>query len=271
MTPLSRDQIPCPIQKTFPYGLGIAPLVFWASVWSGLAVLLHTVINLIDFRGQFIALSSPTSYPSTYDQQTYTLKATLHSLAPSTTTMGFLSRFTTIFGLILLSHACVPPSNHHLTMTPIPSNIILLKQVANMTVYYRGYSAHEHSVLSSNTRYSTTSPALPQDIVIEALVALVIVSIGLVLGAEQLKPISWSVWAGEIEKEGGGRNPYRSLEERPGFMDIRVSNGFGKWYCYFLWILYYVLGCFHGVLGLTVCLGEAEGICGLDSERRRKC
>lgn len=64
---------------------------------------------------------------------------------------------------------------------------------------------------------------------IEALVALVLVSIGLVLGAEQLKPISWSVWAGQIEKEGGMRNPYRKLEERPGFMDIRVSQVMSGW------------------------------------------
>jgi len=51
----------------------------------------------------------------------------------------------------------------------------------------------------------------------------VLVSFGLVLGAERLKPISWSAWAGEIEREGGVRNPYRGLEERYGFWDIRVS------------------------------------------------
>lgn len=44
------------------------------------------------------------------------------------------------------------------------------------------------------------------------------------LGAEKLKPISWSEWAGQIEREGGGRNPYRNLEERYGFWDIRVSS-----------------------------------------------
>lgn len=31
------------------------------------------------------------------------------------------------------------------------------------------------------------------------------------------------MWAGEIEKEGGARNPYLYLEERYGFWDIRVS------------------------------------------------
>lgn len=71
---------------------------------------------------------------------------------------------------------------------------------------------------------------------IEALVALVLLSIGLVLGAEQLKPISWSVWAGQIEKEGGGRNPYRKLEERPGFMDIRVSQTGIMYFFFFFFV-----------------------------------
>ena len=46
----------------------------------------------------------------------------------------------------------------------------------------------------------------------------------MVAGAEPLKPITWSVWAGNIEKEGGSANPYRGLEDRAGFMDIRVSK-----------------------------------------------
>lgn len=70
---------------------------------------------------------------------------------------------------------------------------------------------------------STSSTALPQDIIVETLVSLVVVSLGLVLGAEKLKPISWSQWAGEIEKEGGARNPYSRLEERYSFWDVRVS------------------------------------------------
>ncbi|GAD98337.1 conserved hypothetical protein [Paecilomyces variotii No. 5] len=113
--------------------------------------------------------------------------------------MGFLSRLVTFFGLILLAHA--------------------------------GYSAHEHSTLYSNARSSTSpSSALPLDITIETLVAVVFVSIGLVLGAEKLKPISWSEWAGQIEREGGGRNPYRNLEERYGFWDIRSKRKeFADW------------------------------------------
>ena len=85
-------------------------------------------------------------------------------------------------------------------------------------MHRRGYSAHEHTVLFSNTRL-----ALPQDIIVETLVAVVIVSVGLVLGAEKLKPISWRDWAGEIERDGGARNPYLGLEERYGFWDVRVS------------------------------------------------
>jgi hypothetical protein len=90
-----------------------------------------------------------------------------------------------------------------------------------------GYSAHEHTLLSS----SLASTTLPQDIIIETLVSVLIVSIGLVLSAQKLKPVSWREWAGEIEREGGSRNPYMSLEERYGFWDIRVSFGIPT-YCW---------------------------------------
>ncbi|KAJ5852231.1 Magnesium transporter [Penicillium soppii] len=108
--------------------------------------------------------------------------------------MSFLSRAVTFFGLILLVHA--------------------------------GYSAHEHTLLSS----SLASTTLPQDIIIETLVSVLIVSIGLVLSAQKLKPVSWREWAGEIEREGGSRNPYMSLEERYGFWDIRTKRKeFADW------------------------------------------
>lgn len=95
---------------------------------------------------------------------------------------------------------------------------------------YRGYSAHEHTVLFSNTNIAAIA-TLPSDIVVETLAAVLAVSIGLVLGAEKLKPISWRDWAGEIERDGGARNPYMGLEERFGFWDIRVSNSnyYPKW------------------------------------------
>ncbi|EEP81048.1 conserved hypothetical protein [Uncinocarpus reesii 1704] len=100
--------------------------------------------------------------------------------------MTFPSRLLTTFGLIFLAHA--------------------------------GYSAHEHSVL-----YGSTHP-LPLDITLETLVAVVLVIFGLVLGAEKPKPISWSAWAGEIERKGGSENPFLGLEERRAFIDIRVMG-----------------------------------------------
>ncbi|PYI12499.1 hypothetical protein BO78DRAFT_424938 [Aspergillus sclerotiicarbonarius CBS 121057] len=110
--------------------------------------------------------------------------------------MGFLSRFIALFGLVLLAHA--------------------------------GYSAHEHTLLYSNSNSNST--ALPHDIIIEALASLVLVSTGLVLGAEKLKPISWSEWAGQIEREGGARNPFLRLEERYAFWDVRAKRKeFADW------------------------------------------
>lgn len=64
------------------------------------------------------------------------------------------------------------------------------------------------------------------------------------LGTQQLKPIQWHVWAGKIEREGTGGtkndegdankdyvgNPFRFLETRPGFADIRRQRKtFGDW------------------------------------------
>ena len=44
---------------------------------------------------------------------------------------------------------------------------------------------------------------------------------------EDLQPISWRVWAGKVEREGkrmGRVNPWAGLEERVGFVDIRVCR-----------------------------------------------
>ncbi|PGH28555.1 hypothetical protein GX50_08707 [[Emmonsia] crescens] len=106
--------------------------------------------------------------------------------------MPILLRLATAFGLILIAHA--------------------------------GYSAHEHSILYGSVH------SVPLDITLETLVAIIFVTVGLVLGSEKLRPISWSVWAGEIEKEGGARNPFRGFEDRIGFWDVREKRGqFAKW------------------------------------------
>ena len=67
-----------------------------------------------------------------------------------------------------------------------------------------------------------SSTLLPVDIRVETIVAVFVICLGVVTSAERLKPVSWSVWAGSIEKNGGSANPFRGMEERPGFFDIRV-------------------------------------------------
>ncbi|CAK7207334.1 hypothetical protein SEUCBS139899_010144 [Sporothrix eucalyptigena] len=120
--------------------------------------------------------------------------------------MTWISKMTTAFGLVLLAHSC--------------------------------YSAQEFTTFQSyrSTGASqATLSSLPVDITIETVAALLIASLGLVLGTQQLKPIQWHVWAGKIEREGPGGakdaegetskdyvgNPFRFLETRPGFVDIR--------------------------------------------------
>ncbi|EEH46774.2 uncharacterized protein PADG_02872 [Paracoccidioides brasiliensis Pb18] len=106
--------------------------------------------------------------------------------------MGFGSRLSTTFGLILIAHA--------------------------------GYSAHEHSILYGSAH------SIPLDITFETLVAILFVTVGLVLGSEKPRPISWSVWAGQIEKEGGARNPFCGFEDRVGFWDVRTKREeFANW------------------------------------------
>ncbi|KAI0599363.1 transmembrane protein 32 [Biscogniauxia sp. FL1348] len=135
--------------------------------------------------------------------------------------MTWISKSTTAFGLILLAHAC--------------------------------YSAHEHSALQSHRVASLTSlgtsqtgaaVSLPIDITIETIVATFVICLGLVSGTSRLRPIQWRVWAGQIEREGEAGflnssgevekdyvgNPFRLLESRPGFVDIRKQRKeFAEW------------------------------------------
>ncbi len=74
--------------------------------------------------------------------------------------------------------------------------------------------------------------------------ALVTTCLGLVLGTPAQRPIQWRVWAGKIEREGEEGfmdadgsvekdyvgNPFRVLETRPGFVDIRRQRSeFTAW------------------------------------------
>lgn len=73
-------------------------------------------------------------------------------------------------------------------------------------------------------------PDLPIDIKIETLFAVFLACFGLVLGSESLRPIAWNVWAGNIERAGGAANPFRVLEERSNYVDIRAKREeFAQW------------------------------------------
>jgi hypothetical protein len=117
------------------------------------------------------------------------------------------------------------------------------------------YSAYEHSALhstSTSAQASTIShgasastvASLPLDISIETIVAVFAVCLGLVLNTPELRPIQWRVWAGQIEREGEKGfmgsdgtldkdymgNPFKTLESRPGFIDIRQQRKeFAEW------------------------------------------
>ncbi|KAK0730595.1 transmembrane protein 32 [Lasiosphaeris hirsuta] len=133
--------------------------------------------------------------------------------------MTWVSKSITVVGGVLLAHAC--------------------------------YSAQEHSSLqsfkaaaSTLTSSPPTAASLPIDIAIETIVALLVIIFGLVLGTRPMRPIQWHVWAGKVEREGEEGfldsegevnrdyvgNPFRSLETRPGFIDIRKQRKeFAAW------------------------------------------
>lgn len=113
---------------------------------------------------------------------------------------------------------------------------------AELTTPNSAYSAYEHSnylaSLPSYTPTSTIIAPLPLDIVLEVLLSIGLVSVGVVASSPQLKPIQWSEWAGQIERQQGRSregmtekeaqelpaNPFRFLEERRSFVDIRVGR-----------------------------------------------
>ncbi|CAN8099063.1 unnamed protein product [Discula destructiva] len=137
--------------------------------------------------------------------------------------MTWISKTITTFGLVLVAHAC--------------------------------YSAHEHAALQSlratsttllhnNAQAASTATSLPLDISIETIFGLFLTVLGLVANTPKLRPIQWRVWAGKVEREGeqgflqsNGEvdkdfvgNPFRVLETRPGFVDIRAQRKeFAAW------------------------------------------
>jgi hypothetical protein len=98
--------------------------------------------------------------------------------------------------------------------------------------------------MASSTAAPPTPDSLPIDISLETIIGTIITSLGLVLSTQPLRPIQWRVWAGKIEREGADGfqnsdgevqkdyvgNPFRVLETRPGFVDIRKQRkDFAEW------------------------------------------
>ncbi|KAF2088886.1 hypothetical protein K490DRAFT_55510 [Saccharata proteae CBS 121410] len=131
----------------------------------------------------------------------------------------------------------------------------MLTLVGALFLIHAVYSAHEHSALYASITSSPatatvangTIPSLPSDIVFETLASVILVSLGIVLSSPALKPIQWSKWAGEAEREevrrrkgtgksvpageAPGGNPFAWLtEERMGFWDGRgKKQDFDDW------------------------------------------
>lgn len=64
--------------------------------------------------------------------------------------------------------------------------------------YSSVYSAHEHTTAFTNT-------PLPLDITLELLVGVLLLSTGIVISADKLKPIQYAKWAGQISRDGRQR------------------------------------------------------------------
>lgn len=144
--------------------------------------------------------------------------------------MTWISQSVTVTGLVLLAHAY---GNHQASSPHEQAN-----------TWDSCYSAQEHAALSATLAPHLSSNNLPIDIGIEAVVATLVICLGLVLSAPTLRPIQWNVWAGKIEREGPAGftdgsgevekdfrgSPFNALEARPGFIDIRKQRReFAEW------------------------------------------
>ena len=128
--------------------------------------------------------------------------------------MSLISAGVNVVGLLLLGHAYV-----------FLGSFLLCANLGSV------YSAWEHGTLHKT--------ALPIDITLETIASVLVICVGVVLGSPSLKPIEWHIWANNVEQREGKRSkgtlvetkeeagvgvdPFRILDERPGFVDIRVS------------------------------------------------
>ncbi|KAF3000263.1 hypothetical protein E8E13_008050 [Curvularia kusanoi] len=71
----------------------------------------------------------------------------------------------------------------------------LLNTVGALFLTHAVYSAHEHTSAFTNT-------PLPFDITLELLAGIFMLSTGIVISADKLKPIQCAEWAGQISRNG---------------------------------------------------------------------
>ncbi|CAF9926679.1 MAG: hypothetical protein GOMPHAMPRED_004211 [Gomphillus americanus] len=145
--------------------------------------------------------------------------------------MTFMSRVLLITGSILLAHACYSAQEVSalLNTNDSPISSINSAETSDSTPY--------PSLSGTSTRSLSN---LPLDVIIETLVSVALLCLGIVLGSEPLKPISWRVWAAKVEREKdlkkdvvtGTEDGYLWLENgrRKGFIDIRQHRqDFANW------------------------------------------
>ncbi|KAL6718081.1 hypothetical protein ACLMJK_004166 [Lecanora helva] len=113
-----------------------------------------------------------------------------------------IARPITFFGLLLLAHACYSAYEYS---------------------SFQSAQAHNSGSLPRAAVSRATFAVAPLDISLETLTSVLAICVGLVLGADELKPIKWRKWAGKVERDSGGGGPFQGLEERLGFVDIRVG------------------------------------------------
>ncbi|MCJ1364611.1 hypothetical protein MMC16_003724 [Acarospora aff. strigata] len=158
--------------------------------------------------------------------------------------MAILPRTLTIIGALLLAHACYSAHEHSLLngISPsLPSSSTIPFSSPSLDSSHTK-SSTPHSLTGTVAHTTATNNALPLDITLETLASVLLICLGLVLGSPALRPVRWSVWAGGLEREGGrggegkgvgmveGGNPFRGLERRAGFLDIRAQRKeFADW------------------------------------------
>ncbi|KAH7095987.1 magnesium transporter [Paraphoma chrysanthemicola] len=103
----------------------------------------------------------------------------------------------------------------------------ILNAVGALFLTHAVYSTHEHTTAFSST-------PLPTDITLELLISILILSTGIVISAQPLRPIEAATWAGQLSREGRKpdgqytREGEAVLSEGDPYAFLGLDGGFGK-------------------------------------------